>query len=85
MSAQKRITTEISMKIKLGLLFAIASAILLAACAGQPETYTPTTAAPVTVPKGTVTGGASVGDSNALAQLVVEGNNNASDAQASGS
>jgi outer membrane protein OmpA-like peptidoglycan-associated protein len=54
-----------------------ASALLLAACAGQPQTYTPTNAAPVTVPKGTITGGASVGDANALAQLVVEGNNNA--------
>jgi outer membrane protein OmpA-like peptidoglycan-associated protein len=60
-------------------LFAIATVAvgLLAACAGQPETYTPTNGAPVTMPKGTITGGASVGDANALAQLVVEGNNSA--------
>jgi outer membrane protein OmpA-like peptidoglycan-associated protein len=60
-------------------LFAIATVAvgLLAACAGQPETYTPANGAPVTMPKGTMTGGASVGDANALAQLVVEGNNNA--------
>jgi outer membrane protein OmpA-like peptidoglycan-associated protein len=60
-------------------LFAIATVGigLLTACAGQPETYTPTNGAPVTMPKGTMTGGASVGDANALAQLVVEGNNNA--------
>jgi outer membrane protein OmpA-like peptidoglycan-associated protein len=56
---------------------AFASAILLAACAGQSQTYTPTNAPAVTMPKGTITGGASVGDANALAQLVVEGNNNA--------
>jgi outer membrane protein OmpA-like peptidoglycan-associated protein len=59
--------------------FAIATAtmLLVAACAGQPETYTPANAPPVTMPKGTLTGGASVGDANALAQLVVDGNNNA--------
>jgi outer membrane protein OmpA-like peptidoglycan-associated protein len=56
---------------------AFASAILLAACAGQSQTYSPTNGAPVTMPKGTMTGGASVGDANALAQLVVEGNNSA--------
>jgi outer membrane protein OmpA-like peptidoglycan-associated protein len=63
--------------IKCNFVIATASIVLLASCAGQPETYTPTNAAPVTMPKGTLTGGASVGDANALAQLVVEGNNNA--------
>jgi outer membrane protein OmpA-like peptidoglycan-associated protein len=64
------------MKIKPSLIVATASALLLAACAGQPATYTPTNAPPVTMPQGTLTGGASVGDANSLAQLVVEGNNN---------
>ena len=65
------------MKVKSCLLSATASALLLAACAGQPETYTPSNAPPVTMPKGTITGGASVGDANSLAQLVVDGNNSA--------
>jgi outer membrane protein OmpA-like peptidoglycan-associated protein len=64
-------------RIKHHLAFATVTAVMLSACAGQPQTYTPTNAAPVAVPKGTITGGASVGDANALAQLVVEGNNNA--------
>ena len=55
----------------------VAATMLLAACAGQPETYTVNPSQPVTVPKGTVTGGASVGDANALAQMIVDGNNNA--------
>jgi outer membrane protein OmpA-like peptidoglycan-associated protein len=63
--------------INVGGLIGLASAILLAACAGQSQTYTPANSAPVTMPKGTMTGGASVGDANALAQLVVDGNNNA--------
>lgn len=57
-------------------LFA-AAIVLLAGCAGQPQTYTMNPGQTVTVPKGTVTGGASVGDAKALAQLVVDGNNNA--------
>jgi len=65
------------MTIKNNIVIATLAAVLLTACAGQPETYTPANAAPVTMPKGTMTGGASVGDANALAQLVVEGNNNA--------
>jgi outer membrane protein OmpA-like peptidoglycan-associated protein len=63
------------MKIELRLFIAAASALLIAACAAQPETYTPTNGPPVTMPKGTPTGGASAGDANSLAQLVVEGNN----------
>jgi len=55
----------------------VAATMLLAACAGQPETFTVNPSQPVTVPKGTVTGGASVGDANALAQMIVDGNNNA--------
>jgi outer membrane protein OmpA-like peptidoglycan-associated protein len=65
------------MPIKNHLIVAAMAAVVLAACAGQPETYSPTNGASVTMPKGTLTGGASVGDANALAQLVVEGNNNA--------
>lgn len=65
------------MTIKVNVAIAAVAAVLLAACAGQSETYTPTNSAPVTMPKGTMTGGASVGDANALAQLVVDGNNNA--------
>jgi outer membrane protein OmpA-like peptidoglycan-associated protein len=59
------------------LLLAAASAIMLAACAGQPETYTMNSGQSVTMPKGTMTGGASVGDANALAQMVADGNANA--------
>jgi outer membrane protein OmpA-like peptidoglycan-associated protein len=66
-----------SVNVSVGRLVGLASAILLAACAGQSQTYTPTNSAPVTMPKGTMIGGASVGDANALAQLVVDGNNNA--------
>jgi len=64
------------MKIKPSLLIAPVSALLLSACAGQPESYAPTNARPVTMSNGTITGGASAGDANSLAQLVVEGNNN---------
>jgi outer membrane protein OmpA-like peptidoglycan-associated protein len=59
------------------LLLATASAMMLAACAGQPETYTMNSGQSVTMPKGTMTGGASVGDANALAQMVADGNTNA--------
>jgi outer membrane protein OmpA-like peptidoglycan-associated protein len=55
----------------------LAGAALLAACAGQPQTYTMNPGQSVTVPKGTLTGAASAGEANALAQLVVDGNNNA--------
>ena len=54
-----------------------ASAVLLAACAGQSQTYTMNPGQQVTMPKGTMTGAASVGDANALAQMIVQGNNNA--------
>jgi hypothetical protein len=54
-----------------------ASAVLLAACAGQPETYAPSSAPPVTMPRGALSSGSSVGNANALNQLDVEGNNNA--------
>lgn len=65
------------MIIKRWLFLTIASTALLAACAGQSETYSMNGGQSVTVPKGTMTGGASVGDANALAQMVVDGNNNA--------
>jgi outer membrane protein OmpA-like peptidoglycan-associated protein len=50
--------------------------VLLAACAGQPETYQMNQGQSVTMPKGTMTGAASVGDANALAQMIVNDNNN---------
>ncbi|MGO9932982.1 MAG: OmpA family protein [Steroidobacteraceae bacterium] len=65
------------MAVQRNVLIAAASAVLLAACAGQPETYTVSPGQTVTVPKGTVSGAASVGDANALAQMIVDGNNNA--------
>src|SRR5271167_486019 len=55
----------------------VASVLLLAACAGQSENYTINPGQTVTVPKGTATGAASVGDANALAQMIVDSNNNA--------
>jgi outer membrane protein OmpA-like peptidoglycan-associated protein len=58
-------------------ILATASAVLLAACAGQPETYQMNQGQSVTMPKGTMTGAASVGDANALAQMIVNDNNNA--------
>ncbi len=54
-----------------------ASMLLLAACAGEPQTYTMNSGQSVTMPKGTMTGAASVGDANALAQMVANGNSNA--------
>lgn len=60
----------------LDLAVALSATLLLAACAGQPETYS-TGGRSVTMPKGTMTGAASVGDANALAQLVVASNNDA--------
>jgi outer membrane protein OmpA-like peptidoglycan-associated protein len=56
---------------------AVASALLLAGCAGQSANYQVSPTQTVTVPKGTVTGAASVGDANALAQMIVDSNNNA--------
>jgi outer membrane protein OmpA-like peptidoglycan-associated protein len=56
---------------------AAASAVVLAACAGQSQNYTINPGQTVTMPKGTVTGTASVGDANALAQMIVDNNNNA--------
>lgn len=64
------------MKIKPSLLIVPVSALLLSACAGQPESHARTNAPPVTMPNGAITGGASAGDANSLAQLIVEGNNN---------
>jgi outer membrane protein OmpA-like peptidoglycan-associated protein len=55
----------------------VAAAAMLAACAGQSQNYTMNPGQTVTVPKGTVTGAASAGEANALAQMVVDGNNNA--------
>lgn len=57
--------------------FAITSAVVLAACGGQSQNYQMSPTQTVTVPKGTVTGAASVGDANALAQMVADGNSNA--------
>jgi outer membrane protein OmpA-like peptidoglycan-associated protein len=60
-----------------GFIVAAASAAFLAACAGQSQNYTINPGQTVTMPKGTVTGTASVGDANALAQMIVDNNNNA--------
>ncbi len=55
----------------------IVAALLLGACGGQPQTFTMNPGQTVTMPKGTITGGASAGDATALAQLIVAGNTNA--------
>jgi outer membrane protein OmpA-like peptidoglycan-associated protein len=60
----------------LGRSIVAAALVLIAACAGQPETYDMGGSQSVTMPKGTLTGGASVGDANALAQMIVDGNKN---------
>jgi outer membrane protein OmpA-like peptidoglycan-associated protein len=60
----------------LGRSIVAAALVLIAACAGQPETYDMSGSQSVTMPKGTLTGGASVGDANALAQMIVDGNKN---------
>jgi outer membrane protein OmpA-like peptidoglycan-associated protein len=61
-------------------IVAAALAAGLAGCAGQPTTYamqTPGgTAETVTVPKGTMTGAASVGDATTLATMIQDSNNN---------
>jgi outer membrane protein OmpA-like peptidoglycan-associated protein len=63
---------------------ALAGMALLAGCAGQQQNYvletSPSFATPpqtVTVPQGTLTGGASTGQATALAQEIADGNNNA--------
>src|SRR3954447_16168363 len=66
---------------KLKLAFSAATlAALLGGCGGQPVQYgmqTPSGAPEsVTVPKGTMTGAASVGDATALATMVQDTNNN---------
>jgi outer membrane protein OmpA-like peptidoglycan-associated protein len=58
-------------------LLAITSAALLAACGGQPQTYSMGPGEQVTMPKGTMTGGASAADANALAKMVADENSNA--------
>jgi outer membrane protein OmpA-like peptidoglycan-associated protein len=55
----------------------VTSTLLLAACAGQSQTYTMNSGQSVTMPKGTVTGASSVGDANALAQMITNSNANA--------
>jgi outer membrane protein OmpA-like peptidoglycan-associated protein len=65
------------MSFRRNLIVVAASSLLLAACAGQPQTYQMNSGQSVTMPKGTVTGAASVGDANALAQMVADSNTNA--------
>ena len=59
------------------LIVVATSTLLLAACAGQSQTYTMNSGQSVTMPKGTVTGAASVGDANTLAQMITNSNANA--------
>jgi outer membrane protein OmpA-like peptidoglycan-associated protein len=56
---------------------AIAAVAALAGCAGQPQTYSLEGGESVTVPKGTMLGGASAGQTTALAQEIADTNNNA--------
>jgi outer membrane protein OmpA-like peptidoglycan-associated protein len=59
-------------------LAAATVAVLLAGCAGQPKTYTLDTiegSETVTMPKGTMTGAASVDNANALAKEIADSNN----------
>jgi outer membrane protein OmpA-like peptidoglycan-associated protein len=65
------------MSFRCNLILVATSTLLLAACAGQSQTYTMNSGQSVTMPKGTLTGAASVGDANALAQMVADGNSNA--------
>ncbi len=65
------------MSLARNLLLLTAPTVLLAACAGQPETYQMNQGQSVTMPKGTMTGAASAGDANALAQMIVNDNANA--------
>lgn len=55
----------------------LAAAAMLAGCAGQPQTYDLEGGQSVTVPKGTMLGGASAGQTTALAQEIADTNNNA--------
>src|SRR5664279_921236 len=68
------------MKTIRSLLAIAAAAIVLASCAGQPQQYSMQTPAgppdAVTVPKGTMTGAASVGDATSLATMIQDSNNN---------
>lgn len=68
------------MKSNRAMTFGAAALALLAGCAGQPQTYTMQTPSgppqTVTVPKGTATGAASVGDASALAKMIQDSNNN---------
>jgi outer membrane protein OmpA-like peptidoglycan-associated protein len=65
------------MSFRCNLIVVATSSLLLAACAGQSQNYTMNSGQSVTMPKGTLTGAASVGDANALAQMVADGNSNA--------
>ncbi len=58
-------------------VIAAATAGMLTGCAGQPQTYSLQGGESVTMPKGTMTGGASAGDANALAREIADTNNNA--------
>jgi outer membrane protein OmpA-like peptidoglycan-associated protein len=58
-------------------IIAVATAGALAGCAGQPQTYDLQGGQSVTVPKGTMLGGASAGQTTALAQEIADSNNNA--------
>ena len=58
-------------------IIAVAAAGVLAGCAGQPQTYSLEGGQSVTVPKGTMLGGASAGQTTALAQEIADTNNNA--------
>jgi len=63
---------------KTGVAVAVAVAAgVLAGCAGQPQTYQMQGGESVTVPKGTLLGGASAGQTTALAQEIADTNNNA--------
>lgn len=65
------------MSFRCNLIVVAISTLVLAACAGESQTYTMNSGQSVTMPKGTLTGAASVGDANALAQMVANGNSNA--------
>jgi outer membrane protein OmpA-like peptidoglycan-associated protein len=65
------------MRFRCNYILIATSSLLLAACAGQPQTYQMNSGQSVTMPKGTMTGAASVGDANALAQMVANSNTNA--------
>ena len=61
-------------------MIAIAAAAALAGCGGEPQSYSlqgPAGQENVTVPKGTMLGGASAGQTTALAQEIADTNNNA--------